>query len=449
MAKAPTIDAPPIPVGYVSLGCAKTLVDTERFLGAISGRYDVSAPLSEARAAVINTCGFIQSAKEQSINTILEVGRLKEEGKLECLVVVGCLVEQYRKELHESMPEVDHFLNIAEEEQIGDLLDKHFKLLPKPQESPSFAPRLITTPKHFSYLKLAEGCNQTCTFCSIPLMRGRQVSTPPDKLLQEARWLEGQGVQELNLIAQDLTSYGRDIPDAEINLAGLVRKVLAETEIPWIRLLYLYPAFVTDELIDLMGSEPRLLSYVDMPLQHGSQAVLKRMKRPSDPKTTQKLLAKIRERVPDVVMRSTFIVGFPGETEEDFQALLDFLTEHQLDRVGAFTFSKEENTPSGSMKGQVSAALKKERYNRLMEHQQPIAAKAARRFKGKTMEFLVDQIDDGMALARFYGQAHEIDGDTWIDVSRAPRIKVGDKVKARVTKADAYDLYAALLPEQL
>lgn len=227
--KLKTEDA--IPVSYVSLGCAKTLVDTEKFLAALSGRYDVHAPPELAKAAVINTCGFIESAKEQSINTILEWGKLKEEGQLEVLVVVGCLVEQYRKELAADIPEVDYFLSIPEEEKIGDLLDKHFGLIPTPEKTPSFTPRLLTTPKHFSYLKVAEGCNQTCTFCSIPLMRGRQVSRPWEELVKEAQWLEEQGIKELNLIAQDLTSYGRDLPGGG-NLEKFIKRLIDETGFP-------------------------------------------------------------------------------------------------------------------------------------------------------------------------------------------------------------------------
>ncbi len=440
---APNRAVAPVPVSHVSLGCAKTLVDTERFLAALSGRYEVNAPLEKARAVVINTCGFIQSAKEQSINTILEMAELKKSGQLEMLVVVGCLVEQYRQDLKREIPEVDHLLNIAEEEKLGDLLDAHFGQAPPPMKRPSFAPRLLTTPRHFSYLKISEGCNQTCTFCSIPLMRGRQVSTAAPALIKEARWLQTQGVKELNLIAQDLTSYGRDVPGGW-NLEKLLRRLLDETDIPWIRLLYNYPSFFTEGLMQLMAENPRLLPYVDMPLQHASEKILRAMKRPANVEATRQLLAQIRQTVPGVVLRTTFIVGFPGETEDDFQRLLDFLTEMEFDRVGAFTFSREENTPSGSMKAQVSASRRQERYERLMAHQQPIAARAARRFKGRQFTFLVDHIEGGMAQARFYGQAHEIDGDTWISLKQRPAVKEGDFVTATVTKADAYDLMARL-----
>ncbi|MDQ6828555.1 MAG: 30S ribosomal protein S12 methylthiotransferase RimO, partial [Gemmatimonadota bacterium] len=363
-------------VGFISLGCDKNTVDSERYLAELVGHgAEYTAELDEAEVILVNTCGFIDAAKQESIDALVEAGRLKADGSCQAVVALGCMVERHRAELIAELPEVDLFLRNSEIHLLVPELRER-GMLGAESLVPHPGVRFYTGDlPHVRYLKVSEGCDHGCAFCAIPLMRGKHRSFAPDEVVREAQALEAQGALELNLVAQDLAHYGRDLRDGTpIGLADLLERLVAETGVPWLRLLYIYSSGLTPKLLQLMAREPRILPYLDMPMQHASDAVLARMRRPERAKTIRERVAHVRALVPDVAIRTTCIVGFPGETDDDFAFLLDFLEEIRFERVGAFTYSPQEGTRAATMVDDVPESVKRQRLERLMELQRQITA---------------------------------------------------------------------------
>jgi ribosomal protein S12 methylthiotransferase len=404
-----------VKVGVITLGCDKNTVDSERYAAALVARgAEMTTDLGEAGIIVINTCGFIDAAKKESIDAIVEAGRYKDEGSCRAVVAVGCMVQRHKSELVDALPEVDLFLGSSEVDRLLPELEER-GLLDEPIEIHP-GERIFTGElSHVRYLKVSEGCDHGCAFCAIPLMRGKHRSFARNEVVREAQLLEMQGARELNLVAQDLAHYGRDLRDGS-GLASLLRELVAETTVPWIRMLYLYSTGITPELLETVAREPRIVPYLDMPMQHASDEVLKRMRRPERRTVIRDRVALLRSAIPDVALRTTCIVGFPGETERDFDSLLEFLEEVQFDRVGAFTYSPQEGTRAFAMADDVPEELKRERLERLTELQLAITAERHDRRIGETVQAIIDRPADesGFAEARTVWQADEVDGVTRI-----------------------------------
>jgi ribosomal protein S12 methylthiotransferase len=430
-------------VGFVTLGCDKNTVDSERYLAQLADRgAELADDLADAGIIVINTCGFIDAAKKESIDAIVEAGRLKDEGRCQAVVAVGCMVQRHRGELAEALPEVDLFLGASEMDRLVPELEARGLIDDQPAIHPGL--RLFTgdTP-HVRYLKVSEGCDHGCAFCAIPLMRGRHRSFALDEIVREAQLLEAQGAREVNLVAQDLAHYGRDRRDGAA-LPELLDALVRETGIPWLRMLYLYGAGITPRLLETVAREPRILPYLDMPVQHGADAVLARMRRPERQRTIRERVRAVREVVPDVAIRTTCIVGFPGETDEDFATLLAFLEEIQFDRVGAFTYSPQEGTRAAELPDDVPESVKRERLERLLELQRQITAERYERLVGRTVRTMVDRVADGEAEARTVWQADDVDGVTLLD--GAESLSAGTIVDAVIEGVeDDVDFRATLL----
>ncbi len=401
-------------VGFVTLGCDKNTVDTERYLAQLADRgAEYTGDLAEAEVIVVNTCGFIDAAKKESLDAIVEAGRMKGEGRCQAVVAVGCMVQRHRDELIEALPEVDLFLGASEMDRLLPELEARGLIDDQPVIHPGV--RLFTGDNpHIRYLKVSEGCDHGCAFCAIPLMRGKHRSFALEELVREAQLLEAQGAREMNLVAQDLAHYGRDRRDG-FALPELLEALVRETSIPWLRMLYLYSSGITAKLLEVVAREPRILPYLDMPMQHASDAVLARMRRPERQRTIRDRVRTIREVVPDIAIRTTCIVGFPGETDEDFTQLMEFLEEIQFERVGAFTYSPQEGTRAALMDDDVPESLKRERLERLMDLQRQITAERYERFVGRTAPAMIDRVVDGEAQARTVWQADDVDGVTFID----------------------------------
>ena len=435
---------PKATVHFHSLGCPKNLLDTEVMLGTLaSAGYALAEELEDADVAVVNTCAFIESAREESVQAILDVADLRESGRLRALVVTGCLPQRYGAELAKELPEVDAYLGTSAFPQIARVLDDAlagrgrgvYVEAGRTHLYDDASPRLLTGPGHSAYVKIAEGCDRVCTFCAIPGIRGRFQSRRLDSLVAEARSLAAAGVREINLVAQDSTSWGKDLPAVpgagRPKLHDLVRALDAVDGLDWIRLLYVYPSAVTDELVDALAGAKRVLPYVDVPLQHASDRVLGRMKRGSTAERQRRLVAKLRERIPGVTLRTTFIVGFPGETEADFQELLDFVAESRFERVGIFRYSDEEGTAACELDAKVPRAVARERYRRLAKLQAGIQAELLGQRVGGEAQVLVDAaIGAGRARGRLASQAPEIDGVVFL---RGPGLAPGQLVPARIT----------------
>jgi len=400
-------------VGVITLGCDKNTVDSERYAASLVARgAEMTTDLGEAGIILINTCGFIDAAKKESIDAIVEAGRYKDDGVCRAVVAVGCMVQRHKSELEEALPEVDLFLGSSEVDRLLPELEER-GLLDEPIEIHP-GERIFTGElSHVRYLKVSEGCDHGCAFCAIPLMRGKHRSFALPEVVREAQLLEMQGARELNLVAQDLAHYGRDIRDGN-GLAALLRALVAETTVPWIRMLYLYSTGITPELLETVAGEPRIVPYLDMPMQHASDEVLKRMRRPERRTVIRDRVALLRSAIPDVALRTTCIVGFPGETERDFESLLEFLEEVQFDRVGAFTYSPQEGTRAFDLADDVPDEVKRERLERLSELQLAITAERYDRRIGKTVQAIIDRRadDSGFAEARTVWQADDIDGIT-------------------------------------
>lgn len=432
-------------IGFVSLGCSKNLVDTERmlFLLADAG-YEITPEAEEAEIIILNTCGFIESAKSESIENILDLASLKELGNLRALICTGCLAERYREEIMEEMPEVDALLGVGSLEKIVDAVEavargeKYTAFLDK-EQAPLGGDRVLTTPEYTAYLKIAEGCDNRCTYCAIPLIRGRMRSRTIEDIVAEAQDLERLGVKELNLIAQDTTRYGLDLY-GEYKLAALIRAITEATSIPWIRLLYCYPDKITDDLVEELKNNPRLVKYMDIPIQHISTSVLHRMNRHGDGDTIRAAITRLRQAVPDITLRTTAMVGFPGETEQDFEELCAFIKETRFDRFGGFTFSPEEGTEAALLDGQIDEATKNQRLDTLMEIQLDISADLQADKVGKEILVLAEGFDvpAGIHYGRSAADAPDVDGKIYFSAPK--RIAPGTFLRVQITEALDYDL---------
>ena len=430
-------------IGFITLGCDKNTVDSERYLAQLGDRgAERTDDLREAEVIVINTCGFIDAAKQESIEAIVDAGRYKIDGVCQAVVAVGCMVERHKAELMLELPEVDVFLGASEMDRLIPALEERGVLGDPSVEHPGVRTYAGDLP-HVRYLKVSEGCDHGCAFCAIPLMRGKHRSFSRDELVREAQLLELQGALEVNLVAQDLAHYGRDRRD-DIRLPELLESLLAETSIPWFRLLYLYSTGMTPRLLETLARQPRIVKYLDMPIQHASDSVLARMRRPERAKTIRERLARVRGIIPDIAIRTTCIVGFPGETEADFEALLEFLEEAQFDRVGAFTYSAQEGTRAHALTDDVPEPLKRERLERLTELQRSITADRYERHVGRTARVIVDRTGTlaEPSVARAPWQADDIDGIVRIDAP-VPAGRFVDVVIDRVE--DDYDFHATLV----
>lgn len=439
-------------IGFISLGCSKNQLDTEVMLHElVSAGYEITPEETEADIVVINTCAFIESAKKEAIDNILDVAWLKKHKGLKAIIVTGCLSERYREEIFTELPEVDALLGVgsihhiveAVESVTARLTDRHLAKYASFEDKNKVrlgGDRVLTTPEFYSYLKIAEGCDNRCTYCAIPAIRGRFRSRPQEDLVREAKDLEALGVKELNLIAQDITRYGKDLY-GEYRLHELIEQLSAETKIPWLRLLYCYPDKITDELIAELRDNDRVLKYIDLPLQHISDPVLRRMNRHGDSAMIREVLAKLRREVPGIVIRTTFIVGFPGETEADFEALCRFVEEMRFEHMGVFPFSAEEGTPAADMDGQIDEQTKEDRADILMKLQMRINTEQNEAKIGKTLRVLVEDYDpvSEAHFGRSAADAPDIDGKVYF---KAPhRIAPGSMVDVKIREVVDYDLY--------
>jgi len=422
-------------VSVITLGCDKNTVDSERYVAELADRGVVyTSEMDEADVIVVNTCGFIDAAKKESIDALVEAGRLKDAGTCKAVVGVGCMVERHKAELLDALPEVDLFLGASEMERLVPELTA--RGLIDADDAPIAHPglRLFAAGlPHVRYLKISEGCDHGCAFCAIPLMRGKHRSFALDEIVAEAQLLEAQGAREINLVAQDLAHYGRDRRDDGLTLPDVLEALVRDTGIPWIRMLYLYSAGLTPRLLELMATERRVLPYLDMPIQHASDAVLARMRRPERQRTIREKVGRIRAMVPDVAIRTTCIVGFPGETDEDFETLMSFLEEVQFDRVGAFTYSAQEGTRAAELTDDVPENVKRERLERLNELQRFVSAERNEAKLGRATPVLIDRVDDGAVQGRTPWQADDIDGVTLLrDKGVDSRLAPGTFIEARL-----------------
>ena len=437
-------------INIVTLGCSKNRVDSERLAASLSHRYDVVHE-SEKKSdiVIINTCGFIGDAKEESIDTILEYAELRRAKKIKKLYVIGCLSQRYRKDLQEEIHEVDGFFGVESVQLIAKDILKNEELNSATQQLSNSETldynheRVLSTPSHYAYLKISEGCNRRCAFCAIPLIRGEHVSVPMEDLLKEANLLAQKGVKELILIAQDLTYYGRDI-DGQYHIVDLVKRLLEIKEFEWIRLHYGYPQGFPDELLDLMNNEPRICNYIDLPLQHISTPILKNMRRGVDKEQTINFVTNARNRVPGIAFRTTFIVGFPGETEEQFKELCDFVKEMKFERAGVFAYSPEEGTPAYEMEDDVPEEVKQERVDTIMAIQQNISLETNEKGVGAVEKVLIDRIEGDYYIGRTQYDSPEVDDEILISVDEA-ELNIGDFVNVKLVKADYFDLYGNVI----
>lgn len=434
-------------VSMVSLGCAKNLVDSERMLHLLQqSGYTLTADPADADIAVVNTCGFIQAAKEEAIDTILELAELKASGSLKRIIVTGCLAERYREEVAEQFPEADAVIGIGDQTDICAVLervtagDRVTQFAPK-CNMPLTGARIRATLPFFAYLKIAEGCSNGCTYCAIPAIRGKYRSVPQEELIAEAQVLAASGVTELVVIAQDTTRYGEDLY-GESRLPALLTALCKVEGLHWIRVLYCYPERITDELIDVIAREPKIVKYLDIPIQHCNADILKAMRREGNTETLRALFAKLRTRIPGITIRTTLLVGFPGETDAQFTELAEFVQESRFDRMGCFAYSEEENTAAARMENQVDEEIRQHRAALLMEQQMQIAAELNAERVGTAAEAVVEGYDaqTGMWIARTVADAPDIDGRLYL-TGTPDGFKVGQYVQVRITSTqDDYDL---------
>ncbi|MFR8104772.1 MAG: 30S ribosomal protein S12 methylthiotransferase RimO [Clostridia bacterium] len=435
-------------VGFISLGCSKNLVDTEMTIGLMikKGMKIVNNP-KEADMIVINTCGFITSAKEEAIATILEMAEYKKK-RCQYLVVMGCLVERYQQELKKEMPEVDLFLSIGEYDSLWEKIEKLIgkKSVVEEDNTLSYMDRILSTGKNMAYLKIAEGCSNHCTYCAIPAIRGPFISRPMEEILEEAEKIAKQGITELIVIAQDTTKYGIDLY-GKPKLAELLKKLCKISGFKWIRFLYAYPETITDELIKVVKTEDKICKYFDIPIQHISNPVLKRMNRKSTGESIKELMKKLRMEIPDVILRTTLIVGFPGETEEDFKRLYEFVKGTRFDKLGVFQYSKEEGTPAARLKEQIHPSTKKSRYNKIMKLQQGISKERLEEKVGKTYSVLIEakSFDGNYYIGRTYMDVPDIDGYVYIRIDDKKEDKINQYVTCKITGVQEYDLIGELV----
>lgn len=455
-------------VGFVSLGCSKNLVDTEKTIAIFHKEgYTIVNQPEEADIIVINTCGFIESAKEEAINTILEMAEYKKE-KCKYLIVMGCLVERYKEELAKEIPEVNLWIKYSEygslwrqisymlEKAQGNECESKDKIKQKEKiekgvdnvdidiKNPDFLDfmdRVITTGEHYAYLKIADGCSNRCTYCAIPYIRGPQISRRMEDIIREAEKLADEGYKEIILIAQDTTKYGTDIY-GEPKLSELLEKLSKLDNIKWIRFLYAYPETIDDKLIQVVKENDKICKYFDIPIQHIANAVLKRMNRKSDGASIRRLIQKLRKEIPDVIIRTTVMVGFPGETEENFEELYEFIKEAKFDKLGCFAYSKEDGTPAARLKEQIHPMTKKSRYHKIMSLQQKISKENLQKQMGRTLEILIEDksFDNRYYVGRSYMDVPEIDGQIYLKAKENEILRSGDFVEGKVIGIEEYDL---------
>lgn len=426
-------------VNVVTLGCSKNLFDSEVMMAQLkANKFDVEheSMSDDAEIVIINTCGFIDNAKQESIDTILRYAQAKSEGAVDKVYVTGCLSERYRDDLESEIPEVDAFFGTRE-------LPRLLKTLKADYKHELVGERLLTTPSHYAYFKIAEGCDRPCSFCAIPLMRGKHVSTPIEDLVNSAKNLAAQGVKELMLIAQDLTYYGLDIYKKR-NLAELIQRLTEIDGIEWIRLHYAFPAGFPMDVLDVMNSSPKVLNYLDMPLQHGSTNVLKSMRRGITREKTEALVNEIRAKVPGIAIRTTLIAGYPGETEADFQEMYDFVQRMRFDRLGIFTYSHEENTHAYNLEDDVPEKVKKKRADAIMELQSGISYELNQLKVGQTFRVLFDRAEGDYFIGRTEFDSPEVDNEVLVKKSES-YIRLGDFANVEITSADHYDLYGKVI----
>ncbi|MBO5693733.1 MAG: 30S ribosomal protein S12 methylthiotransferase RimO [Tidjanibacter sp.] len=427
-------------INVITLGCSKNLVDSEHLMAQLDeAGYEIvtdSNSTDEAKIVVVNTCGFIGDAKEEAIQTILECAEAKAEGRIEKLFVMGCLSERYADELRSEIPEVDDYFGARSLKEVVEALDAEY--LPELETD-----RLLTTPDHYAYLKIGEGCNWHCAYCAIPLIRGNHRSVPMEKVLEEAEGLVAVGVKEIIVIAQDSTYYGKDLY-GERRLAELLRRLCAIQGVEWVRLHYAYPTDFPQDVIEVMRDEPKMCKYLDIPLQHISDNQLKAMRRRITKAETEELVARLRREIPDIALRTTMLVGFPGETEEDFAELCEFVERVRFDRLGAFAYSEEEGTPSAlTMSDDVPAEVKEERVERLMKIQKRISLKLNAERVGKRMRVIIDSKEGDFWIGRSQYDSPEVDEEILV-TSDSP-LAIGQMVDVVVTDCEEYDLYAHTL----
>ncbi len=420
-------------VSVITLGCSKNTVDSERLMNQLRlNECKLVDDPNSADTVIINTCGFIEAAKQESVDTILKAVSLKQEGKLQKVIVAGCLSARYKNELEKEIPEVDIYFGTENYEGILKELGGELKY-------ELLGERLLTTPSHTAYLKISEGCDHPCSFCAIPLMRGKHKSKPREELIREAEFLAGNNTKELVIIAQDTTDYGIDLYGKRI-IGDLLNNLSEINGIEWIRLMYAYPSRFPDELINVIAENPKICNYVDIPLQHISDDVLKSMRRGVTAKRTRELLSRLRDRIPEITLRTTFITGYPNETEKDFNELCDFIRDVRFDRLGVFTFSVEENTASYILGDPISQKVKEERKNIIMEIQKNISHEMNRQFIGKKLKVLVEDTEGEFYIGRSYRDAPEVDGEILIPF-KGNDLLTGNFYNIEIYDCDEYDLY--------
>lgn len=439
-------------IGVVSLGCPKNLVDSETMLGLIhEENYEITNDPSEAEIIIVNTCGFIESAKEESINTILQMAEYKKSGSCKYIIVTGCLSQRYAEELFNELPEADAIAGVEVYDEIGSIIKRvmngeRFIMLERSKpdviytSKETFLPRILTTPSYTAYLKIAEGCDNCCSYCAIPKIRGPYRSKPMEQVLKEAKALADNGIKELIVVAQDTTRYGEDLPGGKLLLADLLKELNKIESLKWIRVMYCYPNNFTDELIETFASLDKVCKYVDLPLQHASNRLLASMNRYDTREEVETLLAKLRKRIPGIVIRTTFIVGFPGETDADFEELKEFVEQQRFENAGVFAYSQEEGTVAGAMPNQIPDEIKQERYHELMALQAQISEEIHKDTEGQTLEVLVEGIEEdgsGLHYGRSYREAPDIDGLVFIE--NPGDIKPGCFVKVNILQGFTYE----------
>lgn len=439
-------------IGVVSLGCPKNLVDSETMLGLIhEENYEITNDPSEAEIIIVNTCGFIESAKEESINTILQMAEYKKSGSCKYIIVTGCLSQRYAEELFNELPEADAIAGVEVYDEIGSIIKRvmngeRFIMLERSKpdviytSKETFLPRILTTPSYTAYLKIAEGCDNCCSYCAIPKIRGPYRSKPMEQVLKEAKALANNGVKELIVVAQDTTRYGEDLPGGKLLLADLLKELNKIESLKWIRVMYCYPNNFTDELIETFASLDKVCKYVDLPLQHASNRLLASMNRYDTREEVEMLLAKLRKRIPGIVIRTTFIVGFPSETDADFEELKEFVEQQRFENAGVFAYSQEEGTVAGVMPNQIPDEIKQERYHELMALQAQISEEIHKDTEGQTLEVLVEGIEEdgsGLHYGRSYREAPDIDGLVFIE--NPGDIKPGCFVKVNILQGFTYE----------
>ena len=429
-------------VGFISLGCSKNLVVTEEIIGLFKKRnYEIVGDPSEAEILLINTCGFIESAKDEGIQTILEMADYKED-KCRYLIVTGCLVERYEDELRKEIPEVDLFISISDYDKLWEKIDNLVNNN-NDEDKLSYKHRVLTTGDTMAYLKIAEGCSNYCTYCAIPYIQGKYISRKYEDILEEANMLAKKGIQELVVIAQDTTKYGLDLYN-KARLPELLNDLCKIDGIKWIRFLYSYPESITDELIEVVKNNDKICKYFDLPIQHISDDILKKMNRKSDGDTIRNLVTKLRREIPNVILRTTLIVGFPGETEKDFNELCEFVKESKFDRLGAFSYSAEDGTPAAKFPNQIEEDIKIFRRNTVMEIQQNVSLNNLKSKVGNIYECIIENItDDGDYIARSYMDVPSEDGVIYVKYN--PEYMVNEFVNVKITNSDEYDLFGEII----